>query len=237
MKKARVRGSNKRRSGARDPKPPLRSPGSNGENRNSKFVTREPSAVSSSFDFRISSFRAGNLEAGHGTVVIGYGNPVRSDDGFGWHASRLLARALAGEDVEVIICHQLTPEVAERLSRSNRAVFIDADCQGAPGEIHCLELQPESADPPSFTHTCTPCGLLSSAERLYGHRPEAWAITVSAQTFDFGDTLSPAVAAALPKVVDLVRQFTAWVRAEGPGEEDFTTEGTESTERRLCEPL
>jgi hydrogenase maturation protease len=25
------------------------------------------------------------------TLIIGYGNPLRSDDGLGWHASRLLA--------------------------------------------------------------------------------------------------------------------------------------------------
>ena len=71
-------------------------------------------------------------------LIIGYGNPLRSDDGFGWHASRLLAQALAGQDVgaplvgalewagtrpapttvEIITCHQLTPELAEPLSQS-----------------------------------------------------------------------------------------------------------------------
>src|SRR5208282_6599133 len=66
-------------------------------------------------------------------LVIGYGNPLRSDDGFGWHASRLLAEALTGRDVEVITCHQLTPELAHPLSQCRRAVFIDADAQGEPG--------------------------------------------------------------------------------------------------------
>jgi hydrogenase maturation protease len=143
------------------------------------------------------------------TLIIGYGNPLRSDDGFGYHATRLMAEALAGEDAEVITCHQLTPELAEALSRSSRAVFIDADCEGQPGEIHYRELAPEPAAPQTFTHTCTPLGLLASAEQLYGHRPKAVAITVSAQSFDFGDALSFAVAAALPKVVEQVAQFVS----------------------------
>jgi Ni,Fe-hydrogenase maturation factor len=47
---------------------------------------------------------------------------------------------------------------------------------------------------------------------LYGHRPRAIVITVTAQSFEFGDTLSPSVAAALPKVVALVIK---WVGVAG----------------------
>jgi hydrogenase maturation protease len=142
-------------------------------------------------------------------LIIGYGNPLRSDDGCGWHASRLIARELAGHDVEVITCHQLTPELAEPLSQCSQAVFIDADSEGEPGEIHWRELQPQAPAPSALTHTCSPAGLLASAARLYGRCPRAVLITVSAQSFDFGDSLSPIVSAALPKVVDRVRQLVS----------------------------
>lgn len=140
-------------------------------------------------------------------LIIGYGNPLRSDDGFGWHASRLLGWELAGQDAEVITCHQLTPELAEPLSQSRRAVFIDADAHGKPGDIHRRAVRPQVAASSTFTHRCTPSALLASAERLYGHRPQAVVITVSAQSFAFGESLSPVVSAALPKVVDQVRQW------------------------------
>jgi hydrogenase maturation protease len=142
-------------------------------------------------------------------LIIGYGNPLRSDDGFGWHASRLIAGELAGHDVEVITCHQLTPELAEPISQSSQAVFIDADAEGEPGEIHWRELLPQAPSSSAFTHTCSPAGLLASAVRLYGRCPQAVLITVSAQSFDFGDSLSPIVSAALPKVVDRVRQHVS----------------------------
>ncbi len=151
------------------------------------------------------------------TLIIGYGNPLRSDDGFGWHAGRLVARELVGQDAEVITCHQLTPELAEPLSQSRRAVFIDADAQGAPGEIHRRPVRPQVPTSSAFTHSCTPSGLLASAERLYGHRPQAVVVTVSAQSFAFGDTLSSVVSAALPKVVAQVCREVRSPRKGGHG--------------------
>ena len=150
-------------------------------------------------------------------LIIGYGNPLRSDDGFGWQAGRLLAQALADQGAKIITCHQLTPELAEPLSQSSRAVFIDADAQGTPGEIHHRAVRPQVPASSTFTHSCTPSGLLASAERLYGHRPQAVVITVSAQSFAFGDTLSPVVSAALPEVVDQVCREIGRGRSQKPG--------------------
>jgi hydrogenase maturation protease len=121
----------------------------------------------------------------------------------------LLARELAGQDAEVITCHQLTPELAESLSQSRRAVFIDADAEGDPGEIHCRTVEPQAPAFSGFTHSCSPSGLLASAQGLYGCRPQAVVITVTAQSFAFGDSLSPVVSAALPEVVDQVREIVS----------------------------
>jgi hydrogenase maturation protease len=144
------------------------------------------------------------IDVGRRTLIIGYGNPLRSDDALGWHASRLLAETLKGQNVEVITCHQLTPELAEPLSQCSRVAFIDADAEGKPGAIHRRPVRPQALTSSSFTHTCTPSGLLSSAKQLYGRRPHAIVITVTAQSFEFGHTLSPVVSATLPKVVEQV---------------------------------
>lgn len=230
------------------PRSDVRSPESEVQGRN--LETRNSKTGTASRDLGVSKLESPSLsradrlrtpDSGPRTLVIGYGNPLRSDDGFGWHASRLLAEALAGQDVgaplvgalegadttpapvisdlrsqnlpvEIITCHQLTPELAERLSHCALAVFLDADAQGASGEIHTRELLPEALPPQAFTHTCTPSGLLASAEQLYGRRPQAFAITVTAQTFDIGETLSPAVAAALPKAVEQAIQLLGLTR-------------------------
>jgi hydrogenase maturation protease len=148
-------------------------------------------------------------DAGPRTLVIGYGNPLRGDDGFGWHATRCLIPALAGSDVEVLTCHQLTPELAEPLSRCGLAIFIDADCQGAPGHIRQCAIRAPAHRAAAFTHACTPSNLLTNARKLYGGRPRGVAITVGAETFAYGETLSPVVEGALTRVVDLVCNLIA----------------------------
>jgi hydrogenase maturation protease len=215
MKKSEVRG----------PKSEARRRNSKLEIRNSKFETRKSTEISPSFDFRFSIFDSRTSDIGLRTLIIGYGNPLRSDDAFGWHASRLLARALAGQDVEVITCHQLTPELAEPLSQCSHAVFIDADAEGDPGDIHRRNVHPQCPASSAFTHSCTPSGLLASAEGLYGHRPRAVAITVSAQSFAFGEALSPAVSAALPEVVAHVCHWVGSLagRRAAPGATDNTS--------------
>lgn len=49
-------------------------------------------------------------------LVLGYGNPLRSDDGLGWRVAVELFRANASVDVLVLPCHQLTPDLAETAS-------------------------------------------------------------------------------------------------------------------------
>ena len=154
------------------------------------------------------------------TLIIGYGNPLRSDDGFGWHCSSLLAREFAGQDVQVITCQQLTPELAEPLSRCSRAVFIDADAEGRAGEVHYRTVRPQAPPSSAFTHECSPFGLLASAEKLYGHSPEAVIITVAAQSFAFGESLSPAVSEALPEVLNLVCKFASLHRLNEKGHDE-----------------
>jgi hydrogenase maturation protease len=141
-------------------------------------------------------------------LIVGYGNPLRSDDALGWHACKLLEREFVCQSAQIIACHQLTPELAEPLSQCRQAVFIDADATGIPGAIRLRTVRAEVPTGLLFTHTCTPSGLLAIALQLYGHMPVAILITVSGQCFELGDTLSPAVVATLPEVV---AQACRWV--------------------------
>jgi hydrogenase maturation protease len=46
-----------------------------------------------------------------GTLLIGYGNPLRGDDGLGWQVADQVARD-ADKSIKVVATHQLTPELA-----------------------------------------------------------------------------------------------------------------------------
>ncbi|MBP7693473.1 MAG: hydrogenase maturation protease [Anaerolineales bacterium] len=139
-------------------------------------------------------------------LIIGFGNPLRGDDGLGWRAAeRLSAADRPGR--RVITCQQLTPDLAEPLSQTGRVVFIDAAVDGEPGQIKIHSLTPAPPEPGAFSHQLTPAGLLSLAALWYGGAPQAELITVAGAQFAFSESLSPAVDAAVENVVRWVQSL------------------------------
>jgi len=133
-------------------------------------------------------------------LVIGYGNPLRSDDGIGWRVAEELQARLKTSHVEVIQCHQLEPELAEKLRDAAMVVFVDAAAEGSSGEWnhHRLTATKSSA---VFSHGPTPAALLALAADLYGASPEAHLFTVCGSSFGYGEHLSTDVKRTLPSVV------------------------------------
>lgn len=142
-----------------------------------------------------------------GVVIIGYGNPLRSDDGLGWRAAQQLAPLLQGLDAQVVACHQLTPELAETISRASLVIFIDADGENPPGKLSVRRVLPSPTLPLDFTHHLTPATLLACADAIYGSYPEAIVFSVSAESFEVGEELSPSVSSALPRLLMGVQTF------------------------------
>jgi hydrogenase maturation protease len=138
-------------------------------------------------------------------LVIGYGNPLRGDDGLGWRvAEEWQARR---PEAAVLVCQQLTPELAEPLSRATQAAFVDIAADSPPGALTITPLQPEAPTSASFTHQLTPSAVLYLAQALYGQTPLARLYSVGGQAFGYEETLSAKVTAAMP---ELIRQLEAW---------------------------
>ncbi len=126
-------------------------------------------------------------------VIIGYGNPLRGDDGLGWYAVSLLQKQFTGSQVRFITEHQLTPEMAEDVADANLVVFIDAREGDRPGEIGSELVYPESARFSPFSHTLTPGAVLGLASRQYQAELYGVLFTVTGQEFGFQETLSPLI--------------------------------------------
>jgi hydrogenase maturation protease len=142
-------------------------------------------------------------------LIVGYGNCMKSDDGLGWQVAVQLFRSNTCPDVEVLPCHQLTPELAEPVSRAETVIFIDCSRVGTPGEVQCQEIRCQS-EPGAFTHDLSPLGLLDLASQLFGCCPRAFIVSLCGQSFQVGETMSPAVRNRLPElrkhVLDLVAE-------------------------------
>ncbi len=141
------------------------------------------------------------------TLVIGYGNPLRRDDGAGPEAARRLA-GMQPPGVVVVEAHQLLPEHAELLSRVRRAVFVDASAEEGLEEVRLQPVEPAAGaglDP----HVSDPGRLLALAAELFGNAPEAWMLRLPAADFGIGEGLSPTAEAAVREAVARLADFCA----------------------------
>jgi len=150
-------------------------------------------------------------------LIVGYGNPLRGDDGVGFHAAVRLAAGFAGGEVEVRAVHQLTPELADDLSRAELAIFIDAAAEGEPGAVLLRRLSPEGGAQ-AFTHQATPPALLSASRALFGSAPEAVLFSIPVESAGFGESMTPPVARALDRVCVQVRAMVSERIAPGTPE-------------------
>jgi hydrogenase maturation protease len=149
-----------------------------------------------------------------GPLVVGYGNALRSDDGLGWHAAELLARDPRLERAVVLQRHQLTPELALDLSAASVVVLVDA-CKGPVAGAVTVQRVEAASHESGWSHTIGAATLVALSQELYGDTPDVFVVSCAAQSFDAGSALTPAVEAALPRVVDAVAGLVAAVdRAE-----------------------
>ncbi|MCB9135490.1 MAG: hydrogenase maturation protease [Anaerolineales bacterium] len=142
------------------------------------------------------------------SIIIGYGNPFRRDDGFGWRVIDALRATLDAEtegEMALLQTHQLMPELAEDISRVACVVFVDASVEGEPGEIRTRRVGVGERPAANYTHYVAPEELLGMAEILYGHQPEAWLVTVTGVDFDLGEGLTEGVDRAVGEVVGKIR--------------------------------
>jgi hydrogenase maturation protease len=132
-------------------------------------------------------------------LIIGIGNTLRRDDAIGVVTAERLGETMQGPHVEILIRQQLTPELAQDISEADKVIMIDADQGKTPGEVNERRITPNEGQ--VFTHELDAATLLACSRELYGKCPETFLITVTGESFDFGDRLSPAAAEALPEVI------------------------------------
>jgi hydrogenase maturation protease len=137
------------------------------------------------------------------TLIVGYGNPDREDDGVAWHILLGIARkfniltptqiydGLFPEDrsLDFWLNLQLTPEMAEDMTSYRRICFVDAHTGAVPNDINWQPVISQFQNSP-LTHHLTPSSLISLLEHAYHHKPEAILVSVRGYSFRFKPELS-----------------------------------------------
>lgn len=124
------------------------------------------------------------------TLILGYGNCSRRDDGVGWFVIERLQQAPL-PDVELLTAHQLEVDQAEVISRFDNIIFVDAAVPQSPRPITETIVQPRFQSH-AVAHYLTPSDLVSLSDTLYGHVPRAFLFSIRGTDFGFGAGLSAA---------------------------------------------
>ncbi len=164
------------------------------------------------------------------SLVIGYGNPDREDDGVAWHIVRTLAvrfgrldpntpaQSILDLDVgepqlrddapDLMVELQLMPELAETLNRYDKVCFVDAHTGAYANDVNVVDVQAGYQSSP-FTHHITPQTCLEITRAAYGRSPEGVVVSVRGYRFGFAHTLSEQTARLADEATESI---LAWLK-------------------------
>jgi len=143
-----------------------------------------------------------------GTLLIGFGNPGRGDDGLGPAFARLIAaRQLPGLAID--IDYQLTVDHALTISEAKTVVFADAALDAeAPFYFRPMD---GSVGEALGSHAVTPQAALALARLLFGAAPRGFILGLRGARFgDMAEELSDVALSSLDAAEPF---FIDWYRS------------------------
>lgn len=136
------------------------------------------------------------------TLIIGYGNTLRGDDGFGPVVVQHFADENPLDSVDTLICQQLTLDLAERFQLYQRIIFVDASASGGQGvRLLPLKYRQQSSQQPPFSHSVSIKEILWATSTLYDSQPDAFLLTVTGRSFEYCESLSHDIQQQIPEAV------------------------------------
>ena len=141
------------------------------------------------------------------TLLIGYGNTLRKDDGLGFRVAEAVETWRVA-NVKALPCHQLPPDLAADIAEADRVIFVDATLPQDPHSPIIVErLLPETGSPFFQGHHSDPKSLLCLSQALYGQQPIAYSILLPSWDMGYGESLSPIAQVGLHQGLRLLREL------------------------------
>lgn len=158
------------------------------------------------------------------TLIIGYGNLDRQDDGVAYHILTSIAQQLNRgiSDLEESLSNlengdpafffslQLTPETAEIAAGFDRLCFVDCHTGSVDEDLHMEKVAAEYQRSP-LTHHMTAQTCMALVEQVYHKKPEAILVSVRGYQFEFVRGLSEKTAILADQAA---QEVVRWYRHE-----------------------
>ena len=160
-----------------------------------------------------------------GTLIAGFGNVLRGDDGFGVEVIRCLeTERTLGDEIELLEVGTGGIRLAqELLSGYDRLIVVDAMTRGGePGSVYTLEVESVIPSQAVDLHLAYPSRALSVAQALGTLPREVFLVGCEpAMTEELTMELTPAVRRAVSHAVSRIQEL---LRRPLPGSQDSEKE-------------
>lgn len=157
------------------------------------------------------------------TLVIGFGNLDRADDGVAFYVVNALRQRLGqavldeddtgldqlGSQTDTIFLSQLVPELMEEMLDYRRVIFVDAHVHENMDDLHCAALSAHEDVSLTFTHHLTPAMLLALLKTLYHHELMGYIISIRGYDFNFHRSLSAGTEGLITPAVENIMELLA----------------------------
>ena len=143
------------------------------------------------------------------TLILGVGNIVMCDEGFGVHVARELMDANFPPHVRVEEGGVGGFNLLGTLEDVQRVIVIDVMMMDlAPGEICFFKPGPGFGEPGKNIVSFHQVGVLELVQmwELLGHHPEVFFLVTRPEKLEWGMEMSPSVATAAAKAADFLRE-------------------------------
>jgi len=144
------------------------------------------------------------------TLIYGYGNPGRQDDGLGARFTELCEAWTINEKLNHITVdcnYQLNIEDAAIVAEYDTVIFVDAS---VVEEVEQFRLDPIQADNATieFTMHAVSVGyVVDLCQKIYGKTPHAYVLHIKAYEFDFKEELTPLATENMMAAFDFLKEF------------------------------
>ena len=142
-------------------------------------------------------------------LVLGVGNLLLSDEGVGVHvAQRMMTMAMPPE-VQVVEGGTDGFGLVNVITEADRMILIDAVRGGGqPGSIYRFEIEDCPPYPDIFKTSVHQISILEviNLSSLIGSTPRTTIIGIEPACMEMGMELSPAVAAKVPRVIQMIKE-------------------------------
>lgn len=128
------------------------------------------------------------------TLIYGYGNAGRMDDGIGERFVELIDKWIAEEKIENIFTdcnYQLNIEDSATIAEYERVIFVDASIVEDVENFKLETIIPNDATIEFTMHAVSTSYVVDLCQKIYNKTPEAYVLHVKAYEFEFKEEMTP----------------------------------------------